>query len=140
MTERHRTLQEICRRFDVAILYAFGSRAKEALAWLDDPARVMSPGPADLDIGVKASASVHWTLAEQVALTQRLEDFFGIHRVDLIPVMRADPFLAANIIRGERLYAASQNAADEYDLYILRRAGDLIPYERERIAQILGMM
>jgi hypothetical protein len=50
----------------------------------------------------------------------------------------ADPFLAAEIIRGERLYAQDTYIADEYDLYVLRRAGDLIPLERERIALILG--
>jgi hypothetical protein len=49
----------------------------------------------------------------------------------------ADPFLAANIIRGERLFAANSDSADEYDLYVLRRAGDFVPLERERIAMIL---
>ena len=31
-----------------------------------------------------------------------------------------------------------QGAADEYDLYVLRRAGDLAPLERQRIALIPG--
>jgi hypothetical protein len=137
MAERRRTLKDICRQFDVAILYAFGSRAKEALAWLDDLFLVLPVGPSDLDIGVKAMSGVRWTLAEEVALTQAFEDFFGVHRVDFVHLEKADPFLAANVIRGERLYAVDSHAADEYDLYILRRAGDLIPFERERIAQIL---
>ena len=50
----------------------------------------------------------------------------------------ADPFLAANIIRGERIFSKDTYLADEYDLYILRRAGDLIPLERERINLIMG--
>jgi hypothetical protein len=50
----------------------------------------------------------------------------------------ADPFLAANVVRGERLYAENEYRADEYDLYVLRRAGDLAPLERERMALILG--
>ena len=33
---------------------------------------------------------------------------------------------------------ADSYEADEYDLYVLRRAGDLAPHERERIALILG--
>jgi hypothetical protein len=36
------------------------------------------------------------------------------------------------------LYARDEDDADEYDLYVLRRAGDLAPLERERIALILG--
>ncbi|MEJ2560682.1 MAG: hypothetical protein P8186_31555, partial [Anaerolineae bacterium] len=67
-----------------------------------------------------------------------LEDLFAVGRVDLIFLPEADPFLAANVIRGERLYARDEYEADEYDLYVLRRAGDLIPLERERMALVLG--
>lgn len=59
-------------------------------------------------------------------------------RVDLVCLPEADPFLAANVIRGERLYARDEYEADEYDLYVLRRAGDLIPLGRERMALVLG--
>jgi hypothetical protein len=52
-------------------------------------------------------------------------------------ICAADPFLAAEIVRGERLYARDACEADEYDLYVLRRAGDLAPFERERMALIL---
>ncbi|GAB4526179.1 MAG: hypothetical protein Kow0063_00110 [Anaerolineae bacterium] len=58
--------------------------------------------------------------------------------VDLVCSPEADPFLAANVVHGERLYARDEYEADEYDLYVLRRAGDLIPLERERMALILG--
>ena len=42
----------------------------------------------------------------------------------------AYPFLAVNVIRGERLFCSDRYAADEYELYILRRAGDLAELER----------
>ena len=54
-----------------------------------------------------------------------------------VALAEADPFLAANIIRGERLYALDPDEADEYELYVLRRAGDLAELERERMALIL---
>jgi hypothetical protein len=57
--------------------------------------------------------------------------------VDLVVLGEADPFVAAEVIRGERLYAHDEYTADEYDLYVLRRAGDLAPLERERIALVL---
>jgi uncharacterized protein len=71
---------------------------------------------------------------EKAALAVELEDLFSVGRVDLVVLPEAAPFLAANIIRGERLYAADEYLADEYDLYILRRAGDLAPLEEERLA------
>ncbi len=67
-----------------------------------------------------------------------LEDFFGCGCVDLVVMPEADPFVAAEVVRGERLFAADDYAADEYELYVLRRAGDLAQLERERMALVLG--
>ena len=58
--------------------------------------------------------------------------------MDLVVLSEADPFLAAEIIRGERIFDRDSLEADEYELYVLRRAGDLAPLERERMALILG--
>jgi hypothetical protein len=66
-----------------------------------------------------------------------LEDLLNAGRVDLITLGDADPFLSANVIRGERLFCNDHYAADEYELYILRRAGDLADFERERIDRIM---
>jgi predicted nucleotidyltransferase len=138
MNERREKLAEICRRYKVAILYSFGSRGKEALSWLNGETNMLAPGVSDLDIGAKAEPGNEFPLFEQIRMTVELEDLFEIHRVDFVLLDRTDPFLAANIIRGERLYAENSYAADEYELYVLRRAGDLAPFERQRIAQILG--
>lgn len=81
---------------------------------------------------------IRLSINEKVNLSLALEEFFGCNRVDLVILDEADPFLAAEVIRGERLFARDEYEADEYDLYILRRAGDLAPLERERMALILG--
>lgn len=138
MSTRHLSLQQLCESFNVDILYAFGSRAGEVRAWLDGETASLTPSPSDVDIGVKPAPGIRLSVHDKVRLAIALEDLFGVHRVDLVSLDDADPFLAAEIIRGERLYARDEDDADEYDLYILRRAGDLIPLERERIALILG--
>jgi hypothetical protein len=51
---------------------------------------------------------------------------------------QADPFLAVNIIRGERLFCSDEYEADQYELYVLRRAGDLAPFERMRIDSVIN--
>lgn len=134
---RAEALAEICDRFCVGILYAFGSRAGEVRKWLAEERSVLSPGPADVDVGVKASRGTHLSVREKVRLALALEDLMGVARVDLVALSDADPFLAANIVRGERLYARDTYEADEYDLYVLRRAGDLASLEQERLALIL---
>ncbi len=67
-----------------------------------------------------------------------LEDLLECPRVDLVVLDEADPFVAAEVIRGERLFARDEDVADEYDLFVLRRAGDLAPSERDRIVRVLG--
>ena len=76
-------------------------------------------------------------IRRKVELAIALEDLFGVNRVDLVVLPEADPFLAVNVIRGERLFADDSTLADEYDLYVLRRAADLLPFERERQRRIL---
>jgi Polymerase beta, Nucleotidyltransferase len=136
--EHASNLARLCQESGVDILYAFGSRACEVREWLAGQRASLSPDPADVDIGVKPGRGIHYLTANKVHLALALEEWLGVVRVDLVSLADADPFLAANIVRGERLYARDNYTADEFELYILRRAGDLAPLERERMALILG--
>ena len=78
-------------------------------------------------------------LKAEVALTQALEEFFGVQRVDLVNLDSANPYLAAEVIHGERLYAEDDYMADNYDLYILRQEADLAPLEEEMARLLLGI-
>jgi predicted nucleotidyltransferase len=130
MNPKQEALKRICDQYEILILYAFGSRADEAWQYVQRGIP-LKEGPSDLDIGVLPAQPLH--VKQKVTLTIALEDFFNVNRVDLVVIPEAGPFLAANIIRGERLYAKDSRQADEYDLYILRRAGDLAFFEQERM-------
>ena len=99
---------------------------------------IPSSSSSDVDIGVKVVSGEKFSVTEKVNLALTLEELFGCKRVDLVSLSEADPFLAAEIIRGERLFSHNEHEADEYELYVLRRAGDLAPLERERMALVLG--
>jgi len=60
------------------------------------------------------------------------QDFSAEFILDKSDAGRARPYLALDIIRGERLYATDPEACDRFDLYVLRRAADLAPFERQR--------
>lgn len=135
MSARLQKLEEICEKYRVKALYAFGSRSAEILNYIRDDARRLSESQSDLDIGVLPRSP--FSIENKVNLTLALEDFFNSTKVDLVTLPEADPFLAANIIRGERIYAGDSYLADEYDLFVLRRAGDLAELERQRMEIIL---
>ena len=154
MNQRRAVLEAICREHGVAILYSFGSRAREALAWLDDSASLLASGPSDVDLGVKpvrlpsTPSAGSWrqpkqdatlNLKAEVALTHALKDFLGVQRVGLVNLDSANPCLAAEIIHGERLYAEDEYAADNYDLYIMGQVADLAFLEEESACLLLGI-
>jgi hypothetical protein len=138
MNKRREALEQICRLFGVALLYSFGSRAAEVREWVEGQRDRLPAGPSDADMGVKPEPGRKWAVREKVQLAGALEDLWGVLRVDLVCLNEADPFVAAEIIRGERLFTSDARGADEYELYVLRRAGDLAPLERERMALVLG--
>ncbi len=125
-------IEKLCKEFDIAILYAFGSRSKEVLEFFKKEKEKLSSKCSDADIGVKTTKGKRLNIQEKVQLAILFEELLGVNQVDLVDLSEADPFLAAEIIRGERIFARSEVQADEYELYVLRRAGDLIPLERER--------
>lgn len=136
---REEWLANLCQRYQIVILYAFGSRAREVRQWALGEIEALDPdNPADVDVGVKPAPGQTLSVRDKVKLAITLEDKLNVSRVDLVSLDDAPPFLALNVIWGERLYADNRIAADEYDLYVMRRAGDLAPLERQRQAMILG--
>jgi predicted nucleotidyltransferase len=135
MGTRLQSIEHICRKFQVKALYVFGSRSAEIAHAVQDEKRKLQQLQSDLDIGVLTKSEL--SVEEKVGLMLELEELFSVPRVDLVILQETDPFLAANVIRGERIYAQDSYAADEYDLFVLRRAGDLAELERERTAMIL---
>ncbi len=108
----------------VLAVYLFGSRARgEALEG------------SDLDLAVLLAEP--FGVMELLALEDRLERALGVP-TDLIDLGKASAFLALDVIRGERIYCTDSTRCDEFDLYVLRRAGDLEPFERERRRLALG--
>lgn len=108
----------------VLAVYVFGSRV-----------RGNAHDRSDLDLAVLFTERV--PVMELLEMGDRLEKRLA-ERVDLVDLGRASAFLALDVIRGERIYCTDSARCDEFDLYVLRRAGDLEPFERERRRVALG--
>jgi hypothetical protein len=92
---------------------------------------------SDVDIAIQPSRNHRLSAQERVRLTSALEDLFDVGRVDLVLLPEANPFLAVEAIRGEMLACRDLDTQAEDELYILRRAGDLAPFERQRWEQLI---
>ncbi len=136
MSKIKHQLKQLAEKYGLQIIYAFGSRAKEALDLVEGKIKRLSKGISDLDIGIKPERRLN--VEEKVEIALALEDIFDVSRVDLVVIPEAPIFLALEIVKGELLYAKDAVYEAEYQLYIMRQAAELIPYERMRQKMILG--
>lgn len=119
-----RIIEMLERHPEVVGAYLFGSRAR------GDETEM-----SDLDLAVLCDSALE--LERLIELQDELEHACG-GSVDLVDAARASPFLALDIVRGERIFERDGRRLDEFDLYVLRRAGDLAPFERERRRALLA--
>jgi len=138
MNELQTHLERICRSFDVVSLYVFGSRAEEIAARVAGRPPALGPVDSDLDVAVQPAPEGLRDVKDRVRLTQELENLFGVSRVDLVILPLASPFLAADAVRGELLFCDDEDRQAREELYILRRAGDLAPFQKARLEGILS--
>lgn len=127
----------LCERYQLIAVYAFGSRAEEVVSRLEGKGVEVVYSSSDVDIGVLPSRERSLSARDRVQLMLDLEDLFDVPRVDLVILSEAPPFLALDVVRGPLLYATDTVAEAEYQLYVLRRAGDLAPFERQRLQMIM---
>ncbi len=131
-------LKKICRRYSIDTIYAFGSRGMELKLFAAGAGDIDRSKVSDFDVAVKITPKKSLSVRQKSQLTIDLEELFELTKLDLVVINETDPFLAANIIRGERIFCRDKYLADQYELYVLRRAGDLIPLERERLEIIFS--
>jgi predicted nucleotidyltransferase len=130
--------ETLCHQYDLVAFYAFGSRAAEVAALVHSTEAESSFPDSDVDIGALPARGRHLTARDRVRLTIALEDLFGVARVDLVILPEASPYLALDVVRGTLLCTTDPGAEAAYQLYVLRRAGDLAPFERERRRMLLA--
>lgn len=126
--DRRGLLDEVSRRFELLAVYLFGSRADEGYRRLGgEPVAVSG---SDLDVGVFFQGG-RVDVARLGALQAALEDVFAPLRVDLVPLDRVDPLFQFAAVDGVRVAAPDSTAADAHELLVMRRAADLLPFQRE---------
>jgi uncharacterized protein len=131
-------LEGLCRRSGIASLYAFGSRAREIAARVSGLKGDRGPQASDIDIAVEPKKGALGDAMSRMNLQRELEDLFEVPWVDLMILSEANAFLAADAVRGELLYCDDEDRQAFEELYYLRRAADLAPFQRQRLEGILS--
>ena len=133
---RKQALERLCHQHGLFAAYLFGSRA-------DDGLRVLSgetvPGEgSDLDVGV-LFPTPRCDARGLARIQLGLDEVFAPLRVDLVPMQHLDSLFQARIIDGHRIFAADSTEVDLHELLIMRRAADLLPFQRAREIELFGI-
>jgi len=130
-------LVALARQYNLVAVYAFGSRAGEIAARVAGRDVESVYTASDVDIGVLPVPGHVLAPLDRVRLTFALEELLNVRQVDLVVLPEAPPYLALDIVKGELLSTTNPDTEAEHQLYVLRRAGDLASFERERLRVIL---
>jgi predicted nucleotidyltransferase len=131
-----KSLGEICREFELLSVYLFGSRADDGLRALEGTS--VSGEGSDLDVGV-FSMTRRIDASRLGELQIVLEAVFAPLRVDLVPLDRVDPLFQVRAIDGHRVATSDSTATDERELEVMRRAADVLPFQRQAEIDVFGV-
>ena len=134
--DREARLRDICAEYGLLSIYLFGSRAEDGGRRFRGQS--VDGAGSDLDGGVFGGGGVV-AAARLGALLVALEDLFAPLRVDLVPLDRVDPLFQFAAIQGERIAASDSTSADEKELDVMRRAADLLPFQRQLEMEEFGV-
>jgi hypothetical protein len=130
-------IEKAALQYNLQLIYAFGSKGKEALLMIEEKITSLSPPTSDLDIGIKPKGPL--TVEEKVEIAIFFEELFDVQRVDVVVLPEAPISLALEIVTGEILYTQDVTYEAEYQLFIMKMAAELSPYEKMKKRMVMGV-
>jgi len=82
-----REIRKLAKRYNIQIIYAFGSREKEAFVLIHGKKAALQTSSSYLDIGLKSRRPL--SVDEKVKIAVFFEDLFGVPRVDVVMLPEA---------------------------------------------------
>ncbi len=137
MNEIQVALENLCRCHGITSLYVFGSRAGEISARSRGEDAANAKPDSDGDFAAQFGDGRRARGLALGGVISDLEEIFDLPRADLLVLNDANPFMALEAVRGELIFCLDLDVQAEEELRILRIAGDLAPFQRQRFEQIL---
>ena len=131
-----------CQRFNIALVYIFGSRVKEGIRALNDERVAVEDPLTDVDIGIvfkkEIPGKVRYLLYSNIH--NAFSEAFLPLKLDLTFLQENHAVLQSQALLGECIYFFDQDYKDSYEDRILARAADfqyvLDKYYEEKMAEL----
>ncbi|AST56534.1 DNA polymerase subunit beta [Thermoanaerobacterium thermosaccharolyticum] len=122
-----KALIDICKKYNIALLYIFGSQKENALKLINNE-KVNAIDPlSDIDVGIVFLQDIEF-INDRYKLYAKIyndmEDIFMPYRLDLIFLQEKNSVFQCEALKGVCIYYYSETYKDMYEMKILQKAAD----------------
>ena len=125
--EKIEELREICQKYNIALVYLFGSQKENSLKLLNGEKVDIKDHLADIDVGIVFIHSIE-EIPERFKIYSNiyndLEDLFLPYHLDLVFLQECHSIFQTEALLGICVYNISEEFKDEYEMMVLRRSAD----------------
>src|SRR4030042_4288000 len=117
-------IKEICKKYNIALCYLFGSQQNNGKAILEGKKIEISDPEADIDFAVLFRKPPENTLETYARLSLELQDFVSPFRADLLFLHEVDHLIQLEAIKGINIYTRNNELREEYEEKVMMFASD----------------
>ena len=125
--EKIEKLRDICQKYNIALVYLFGSQKENSLKVLNGEKVDINDPLADIDVGIVFSQDIE-SIPERHKVYSYIyndfEDLFLPYHLDLVFLQECHSVFQTEALLGICVYSISEEFKDEYEMMVLRRAAD----------------
>jgi predicted nucleotidyltransferase len=117
-------INKICKKYDVALCYLFGSQQEKGKAVLEGMHVEMVDAESDIDFAVLFIKPPENTFETYASLSLDLQDLISPFRADLLFLHEVDHLLQLETIKGINIYSVDDKLREEYEEKVMMFASD----------------
>jgi len=119
-----KTIREICREYDIALCYLFGSQKDKGKAILEGKRVDVVDDASDIDFGIVFQTLPKDPLEVYAKLSLELQGLVSPFRSDLLFLHEVDHLIQLEVIRGYNVYAIDREFQEDFEERVLMFASD----------------
>ncbi|MBW1962729.1 MAG: nucleotidyltransferase domain-containing protein [Deltaproteobacteria bacterium] len=117
-------IAEICKNYDIAICYLFGSKQQQGLALLQRKRVVLEDSESDIDFAVLFKSVPENSLDTYARLSVDLQALVSPYKADLLFLHEADHLIQLEAVRGIKVYSFDETFRAAYEEKVMMFASD----------------
>lgn len=119
-------IETICKKYNVALCYIFGSQQEEGKALLEGKKVEILDAESDIDFAVLFTTPPEDTIRTYASLSLDLQELVSPFKVDLLLLHEVDHLIQLEAIKGHNVYSIDEGLREAYEEKVAMLASDEI--------------